>query len=289
MRLPFTLFLGTILCLIGAGTVHAFPIPANDGFVTDAAGVLSDEEDRELERILTEYRSTTSNEIAIVMVPTLSGAVIEDVGLEIGRAWGVGSIKDNGILILASYQDRAVRIDVGYGLEGAVPDVVAKGIIDTDIIPAFREAKYAVGLTNAVTSLQKHIGGEYTAERYQSEPSGAALSILVYFVVMFLEWVLAIMARTKSWWLGGIFGAVGGVAVYMIADWWVTIPILICVGLAMDFLVSRAYAQHGRRSPWWAGGSWGPGTGGRFGGAGGGGFGGFGGGGFGGGGASGKW
>jgi uncharacterized protein len=288
MRHAALLSIGAALACAFLPLAHAFELPLNDGYVTDAAGVLAPSEDQQLEDMLTQYRNETSNEIAIVIVQSLSGSAIEDVGLAIARAWKVGSTKDNGILILASYQDRAVRIDVGYGLEGAVPDLVAKGIIDTDIVPAFRDARYAEGMLRAVDSLKRHIGGEYTADRYNTETNMSAIAFAAYLFFLVFEWIVAILARSKSWWLGGIFGSIGGVIIFAIAGWWFTIPILAGVGLLLDFLVSKAYAKHGRRSPWWAGGSWGPGSGGRFGG-GGGGFGGFGGGGFGGGGASGKW
>jgi uncharacterized protein len=75
-------------------------------------------------------------------------------------------------LILIALEDREVTIQTGYGLEGAVPDLVAKGIIDTDIIPHFREAQYYEGIAAAIDSLQKHIGGEYTAERYEDPGEG---------------------------------------------------------------------------------------------------------------------
>lgn len=256
--------------------------------MTDAAGILTPADDEALETILTEYRNATSNEIAIVIVPNLQGEAIEDVGLLIGRTWGVGSTKDNGILLLVSYEDRAVRIDVGYGLEGAVPDLVAKGIIETDIVPAFRDGKYADGMQSAVESLQRHIGGEYTAERY-TEPSDSSgpLAFLFFFLFLFFQWIVAILGRTKSWWLGGVLGGVGGIVLAALYSFWLSIPILVFLGLLLDFIVSKTYKAHRKNSPWWAGGGWGPGSGGR--GSGGGGFGGFGGGSFGGGGASGRW
>lgn len=279
---------GVLIALLPAAqAAHAFEIPPNDGYVTDAAGILTDQEDRELEELLKQYRDQTSNEIAIVTIGTLDGDVIEDAALEIGRTWGVGSVKDNGILILVVYEDREVRIEVGYGLEGAVPDLVAKGIIETDIVPAFRDGQYAAGIRTSVDSLIKHIGGEYTAERYaESEDVSGALTFLFFFVIVFFQWIVAILARTKSWWLGGVLGGIGGTVLTFFYAWWLSIPALVLLGLLLDYVVSKTYKASKRSSPWWAGGNWGPGGGGR---SGGGGFGGFGGGGFGGGGASGRW
>lgn len=279
----------TILLSSFATVVHAaFEVPPNDGFLTDQASLLSDADKSQIESILQAYRNQTTNEIAVVILPNLSGYTIEEAALEIGRKWGVGSTKNNGILMLVAYEEREVRIEVGYGLEGAVPDLVAKGIIDTDIVPFFREGQYASGIKAAIDSLQKHIGNEYTAERYATEPQEnplAGTGLIIGFVLF--QWLLVIMSRTKSWWLGGVFGGIGGIILVVLFSWWISIPFLVLFGLFLDFVVSRNYKKRGPTS-WWAGGGWGPGGGGGFGG-GGGGFGGFGGGSFGGGGASGRW
>jgi uncharacterized protein len=281
-----TVLLGTT---VATDTAFAFNLPPNDGLVTvqvDSGVVVLTKEERDtLAEKLTAYDQTTSNQIAIVILQSLQGEPIADVALQFGRAWGVGSTKDNGILILFSYEDRQVRIEVGYGLEGAVPDLVASGIIEKDMIPHFSEGKYAAGFEEAVTSLEKHIGGEYTPDRYAKTDGGGSFYPLLFFFI-FLQWVLAILGRTKSWWLGGVFGGITGLGSAILYGWWLAIPLLIPVGLLLDFLVSRNYGQRGS-TKWWAGGGWGPGGG--FGSGRGGGFGGFGGGGFGGGGASGHW
>ncbi len=286
MRLEGLLCTGLLL-LNFSTALAAFVVPPNDGFVTDVAAILTSDQQSSLEKALQEYREKTSNEIAIVILSDLSGEPIENAGLAIGREWGIGSQgKNNGILILVDYAGRNVRFDVGYGLEGAVPDIVAKGIIDTDIVPKFRNAQYFDGLLQAVVSLQKHIGGEFTAERYAETPQDSPIAGLAFLVLFILfQWIISVLGRTKSWWLGGVFGGMGGVALALLFGWWLTIPLLIPLGLLLDYLVSKNFHSRGRTS-WWAGGGWGPG-GGRFGG--GGGFGGFGGGGFGGGGASGRW
>ncbi len=277
--------------VLGAVPAYAYEIPANDGLVTVATRpdvlVITPEQRDQLAAQLEAYDRATSNQIAIAIVQSLGGEPIEDVGIEIGRKWGVGSTKNNGILILFSYDDREVRIDVGYGLEGAVPDIVAGGIINEDMIPHFRSGDYFSGFEAAIESLKKHIGGEYTAERYASEPSSGSLPYVFFFAFIVFQWLLAILGRTKSWWLGGVLGGVGGIALVVFFGWWLSIPVLIVLGSFLDFIVSRNYHNRGATS-WWAGGGWGPGGGG-FRGGGGGGFGGFGGGSFGGGGASGRW
>jgi uncharacterized protein len=266
---------------------HAeYSVPPNDGYVTDTMNLLTTEQKQTLETNLGEYKRTTSNEIAVVILQNLEGQAIEDVGLEIGRKWGVGSQgKNNGILFLVAYDERSVRIDVGYGLEGAVPDIVAKGIIDADIVPHFRDGDYYGGITAAIESLKKHIGGEYTADRYAKQDTGGGfLAYLIFFVFILFQWVLVALSRTKSWWLGGVFGGIGGIVLTVIFGWWLSIPLLVLFGLFLDFIVSKHPPRRGGKGGgWWIGGS------GFGGGTGGGGFGGFGGGSFGGGGASGRW
>ncbi len=275
----------SLAIMLPAVVFAEFAVPPNDGFLTDTAGIIGAVEESVIEEKLQAYKDTTSNEIAVVILPSLGGYAIEEAALDIGRKWGVGSVKNNGLLMLIAYEDREIRIEVGYGLEGVIPDIVAKGIIDTDITPHFRDGDYAGGVTAAIDALQKHIGNEYTADRY-AEPTESPFGGLGFiFIVIGAQWLIAILGRTKSWWLGGVVGGFGGAVLAFLFGWWLAIPILVPLGLILDFFVSKNYKSRGHTS-WWAGGGWGPGGGGSFGG---GGLGGFGGGSFGGGGASGRW
>ncbi len=274
------------LGLLVATSAFAFEVPPNDGFVTDTAAVLSSAEESALEAKLGAIRTATSNEIAILIVPSLQGEEIADVSVEVGRKWGVGTAEnDSGILILMSYEDKQIFMATGYGLEGAAPDIVVKGIVDTDMVPLFKEGKYAAGLEAGVTALEKHIAGEYTAERYRQQEGSVFSFWIVFAMFILIQWLGAIMARTKSWWLGGVVGGVLGVILTIIISFWLAIPIFVALGLGLDYLVSRNFKSRAK-TKWWAGGGWGPGG---SGGSRGGGFGGFGGGSFGGGGAGGHW
>lgn len=278
----------SIVCVTAVHAQNAgFMIPANDGFVTDADGVLSSSEEQSIESDLDAYAQETSNEIAVLLVSSLSGSVIADVAVDVGRKWGVGSEKNNGILILVSYQDREVFIATGYGLEGAVPDIVAYGIIEEDMIPHFRDAEYGEGIAQGIEALKKHIGGEYTAERYaeNDEVPGFAWMIFVFFIL--IDFAGAFLSRSKSWWLGGVLGGVFGVILTTLFSWWISIPVLTLLGLLFDYIVSKKGPRSrggrgGRNTPF---GGFGSGSSGSSSG----GFGGFSGGSFGGGGAGGKW
>ncbi len=265
----------------------AFEVPENDNYVTQTIPVLTEEQEDALEQRLSAYDKQTSNQIAILIVESMSGSDIVESAVEVHRAWGLGDAdKNNGILILAAMTDREVMIHTGYGLEGAVPDIVAGGIITKDVAPHFADGEYYEGLNAAADSLEKHIGGEYTAERYD-ESGGSIFSFLFFFVLIFGQLFAAWFARSKSWWAGGVVGGVIGFVLALVWSWWIAIPGLIILGLLFDYVVSRnpGIGRSGR----YRGGHWGGGTGGFGGGSSGGGFGGFGGGSGGGGGAHGKW
>ena len=279
------LLAGTIGLAVFCPLAYAFDIPTNDGFVTDTTGKLTPEEKQDITQRLEAYRTQTSNEIAILMVNTLNGEDPADVATQVGRKWGVGSQKNNGILLLISYEERKIFIATGYGLEGAVPDIVAKGIVETDMAPLFRQGKYYEGILAGIDALQKHIGGEYTADRYAQTASPNVSAFSLFFLFVVLNLAVSVLRRSKSWWLGGVFGGVFGIILAIFVGWWISIPILIVIGLIVDFFVSKLPPpKNNRRGRW--GGPWGGFGGGGMGGGGGGGFGG---GSFGGGGGGGSW
>jgi uncharacterized protein len=227
--------------------------------VTDLAGVLDAQQLQALESKLVAYDDSTSNQIAIVLVKTLDGYPIEEAAVRLFREWGVGNkATNNGILILASIDERQVRIETGYGLEGAVPDITASQIIRNDIGPSFREGNYFEGLDSATNSIMLAAAGEYKApEGYNDRAKGKRFP---FGTILFIIILIIFFSRGRG-------GGGGG------------------------FMSRRGY----RRGlgpliffPPIGGGGWGGGGGGGWSG-GGGGFGGFGGGSSGGGGASGSW
>ncbi len=276
-----SLFLLTVVIATMPLSTLAFDVPPNDGFYTESIDVLSDEQEASIELMLGNYVKETSNTIAILMTDSMSGASIVEAAVETGRKWKVGTAEhNNGILIFTALRDRETTIQVGYGLEGAVPDIVAGGIIQEDIGPNFAQSRYYEGLLAAIDALKKHIGGEYTAARYNEGPSGFGQFGFILLLVGG-NFLAALLGRSKSWWLGGVIGAGVGVLLASLYGWWLSIPLFIVIGLVFDYIVSRMPPGGGRH-----GGPWGGFGGGR---GGGGGYSGFGGGSFGGGGASGRW
>jgi uncharacterized protein len=223
----------------------------------------------------------------------MGGDYIENYAVKLFEEWGIGmKQKDNGVLLVVSMDEKILRIEVGYGLEGALPDSVASSIITGVMIPRLKEGNPEQAIADGVQSIMEATKGEYVAKEnlLSSFPSFDALFAGGFVVLLILQWLAAIFARSESFWAGGIVGAIVGVAVSSIFSWWLLLGfgitvLLGTIGLGFDYIVSHAYAgakRSGGSIPWYAGG--GSGSSGS-----GGGFGGFGGGSSGGGGASGSW
>lgn len=285
--------------LIGARVAHGLlglpDKPAS--FVTDNANLLPAEERASLEAGLSAFAASTSIEIAVVTVPSLEGGDIDTAAVELFEQWGIGDeAKDTGVLFLVALSDRKARIEVGYGLEGALPDATAYAILQQEVLPAFREERYADGIRAGAERIMGVTQGE--ALPYQEQDAGGGWGDLVaplFVAALFgLQLLVSILQRSKSWWLGGVLG--GGVGILVTALGVFGIGLLLGIGLTvvlalggflLDYVVSAGYVKGARRGggpwggPFLGGGGWGHGSGG--------GFGGFGGGGSGGGGNSGSW
>lgn len=242
-----------------AQQVPARPNPPR--LVSDLAGILQPDQVQALEQKLVAYNDSTSSQIAIVTVPSLGGSDIFSYSQKLFQQWGIGQKdKDNGILLLVALEDRQARIQTGRGMEGAVPDALAKRIINYRLLPAFRQQQYYQGLDQATDDLFKLLKGEYRADPAQARGSRDRSGSGIGFWVIIGVLVLIFLFRARG---GGGRGGRGGIGGGFVP------PIIFG-----DF--------SGGRGVFGGGGGWG-------GGGGGGGFGGFGGGSSGGGGASGSW
>ncbi len=261
------------------------------GYVNDFAHVLSADTVQSLDAELSAFEASTSNQIAVVTVPNMGGDYIENYAVKLFAEWGIGKKdKDNGVLLLLSIEEHKLRIEVGYGLEGALPDSVAQRIINQDMTPLLKAGDYDGAVNAGVRDIEQATQGEYT----ESDPSGGGFDIWAFLIIPFLilQWAAAIFARSKSWWAGGVVGVVAGLGVGLVWGFglWIllaSVAGLGAIGLLLDYVVSKAYTSaksSGLTTPWWAGGGTHSSSN-----SSGGGFGGFGGGSSGGGGASGGW
>lgn len=274
--------------------VFAYSSPGNPtGLVNDFAGVLTGEQRVQIENQLAAFRKNSGVEIAIATIKSLEGDTVENYASELFQEWGIGEKgKDNGVLFLVAVEDREMRIEVGYGLEGLLTDAQTYWIQENVAVPAFRINDFYSGISGVA---QKIIAAVNQDEIIPSENPVAASSpidsqFLFWFILFAPIWLARILGRSKSWWLGGVLGGAGGLAVGLFYGFLYTgilsIALFVPIGLIFDFFVSRSY-QKGKLTghfPWWIGGGGGGHGGGGFGG-----FGGFGGGGSGGGGSSNRW
>ncbi|MBU0646906.1 TPM domain-containing protein [Patescibacteria group bacterium] len=256
------------------------------GFVNDFANVLTNEQKQNLENKLSEFTKISSNEISVVIIKSLKDDTVENFAVQLFKDWGIGKKgKDNGVLILVAIDDRKMRIEVGYGLEGALTDAQSSWIGNQIIKPAFKSGDYYQGFNGAVDKIILATKGEYIPEDKGNETkqSGVNLDVIFYIAIFGFMWLSSILGRSKSWWLGGAIGGVVGIIIGLFKGFLffglISIAVLAPLGLLFDFFVSKSY-QKSKASgifPWWIGGGRG------------GGFGGFGGGSSGGGGFSGDW
>jgi len=188
--LPFVLtivfFLQALLFVNNASAqnIIAKPIPAT--LVTDVAGVLSPEQKQALENKLVAIDDSSSNQIAVVIIPSLDGYPKEEYANKLLRDWGIGGKKNNGILLLISINDRQIWIEVGYGLEGAIPDITALNIIDNDIKPAFKAGNYYEGIDQATDNIAKAAIGEYKVAKAKKSKSKGSGAFLIILIIIFL-------------------------------------------------------------------------------------------------------
>ena len=271
------------------------PVPELRSPVTDLTNTLTPQQSQALDQKLRAFEQRKGSQLAVLLVPTTQPEEIEQFSIRVVEAWKLGRKGvDDGVLLLVAKDDRAVRIEVAYGLEGALPDVIADRIVEQVVVPRFREGRFYEGIDQAVDRITAVLDGEALpepAQRKSRSPEGLGNLLPLLLMVVFVG--SGILRRM----LGGFGGAAatGGVAGFLV--WLLTGVMVISAGAAiMAFLFTlmggggggpRGGFTGGRRGGWGGyGGFGGGGFGGGFGG--GGGWGG-GGGSFGGGGASGRW
>lgn len=297
LRLPFAfglLLLGLALALSAWAQIA---VPELTRRVTDLTATLSAEQVAALENKLAAFEAARGSQIAVLMVPTLGGEDIAAFGIRVAEQWKIGREKaDDGVILIVAKDDRDMRLEVGYGLEGAIPDAIARRVIAEVIAPRFRDDSYAAGIDAGVDQLMRLIEGEVLPppeNPVDSKSSGESLVLLLVLGFVLGSFISPMLGRGVAssvsglgttglgWLMSGLLGAslkVGGL---------VFIAVLLWGG------IGRSGGGSGRGGGGgfggWGGGLGGWSSGGGFGGGLGGGSWGGGGGGFGGGGASGSW
>ncbi|MEW5796093.1 MAG: TPM domain-containing protein [Candidatus Zixiibacteriota bacterium] len=205
-------FSAILVLLAATGCLIAAEIPDYKGPINDLADILSNAEIRRLEAKALSYRQQSGSEIGVLIVPTLDGAALEDFAHDVFNKWGIGKAdKDNGVLFLVAIEEKKARIEVGYGLEGALTDLEAGRLVNKNspMAQRFREGDFAGGVGAVLDGIVQAIGGEYDPPEADDEvPPGIPLLIPIGFIIFFA--LLSLMRRKSS--IGRRFGGpfIGG-------------------------------------------------------------------------------
>lgn len=265
--------LGLWLALCAALVWAQVAVPELTRRVTDLTGTLTAAQTDALEARLAQFEAQKGSQIAVLIVPTTAPEDIAQFGIRVADAWKIGRQKiDDGVILIVAKQDRALRIEVGYGLEGAIPDAIAKRIIDEQMAPRFRDGDFAGGLGAAVDTLVRVIDGENLPPPKEKKAKDSEFDTdSLLFIAIFV----ASVARA-------LFGLVGALGIALLAGAlaWFSFGSLGAAVIAALITFFASFMRAGKGG-WHSGGGGGSrGGGGGFSGGGGG---------FGGGGASGRW
>lgn len=172
--------------------------PKLDGRVIDQANLLSPAVKKDIDLILKEQEDKTSNQIVVVTLNSLNGYTIEEYSYQLGRYWGIGQKdKNNGVLLVISMEEKKIRIEVGYGLEGALTDKISHEIVNYTIKPNFKANQYELGILKAVNEIMAAIKGEYVAKPKSDDFNGVinAFIPLGFFALMFFSMLVNSASR----------------------------------------------------------------------------------------------
>ena len=270
----------TLALLVPCISSAQVSVPPFVGHVTDQTGTLTTEQRSTLEQSLTAFEARNGTQLAVLIIPTTQPEVIEQYALRVAEQWKLGRQKvDDGVILVVAKDDRTLRIEVGYGLEGALSDIVSKRIISDTIVPLFKQGDFYGGLQSGVEQIMRVVDGESLAPP-QRHTTSSDSNIRPFFAFLF------ILSLSVGGVLRNLFGKVGGSlmtgAIVTGLAWLLVGSLFLSViaGITAMFvtLIGAATVLHGLGGMS-GGGRHGPGGGGFRGGGGG----------FGGGGASGRW
>ncbi len=192
-------------------------------YVTDKTGTLTSTQLKSLEQKLAAFEKETSNQLVVWMEPSLNGNSVEDRSYELAEQNGIGQkSKNNGVLLYIAKEDRKLRIEVGYGLEGALTDALSSQIIRKEITPQFKKGNFFEGINAGVDAIIQATKGEYTADKDsdESEPLGGIccvpFPVIVFLIIFFFVFLMPIFSRifggskgkkSSNWWYTGGSGS----------------------------------------------------------------------------------
>lgn len=191
VHLPIVFWALALLLPAGAAAQSSPDFPELTGRVVDQADMLPEKVEQNLIRMLEAHEQSTTEQVVVVTLPDLQGVAIEDYGYQLGRHWGIGQEgEDNGALLIVAEDERRIRIEVGYGLEGRLTDATSSTIINQIITPAFRQGDFASGIANGAEAMIQVLGGEPLAVPESRGPGAEdnkphpAIGILFFIIIL---------------------------------------------------------------------------------------------------------
>ncbi len=193
-------------------------VPRVEGYVNDHANLLSEREKAGLESLLGRFEAETTNQVVLLVVPSLEGDSLEDFSIRVAESWKPGQKgKDNGVIFLVAVEDRKARIEVGYGLEGALTDAQSGLILRNLVFPAFRQGAYSSGIQAGLVGILQSIQGEFSAppgrraapnRRAQTRASGLLFPLILFLLLFSRGGRFFLLGGL----MGGMFGGRGGMS-----------------------------------------------------------------------------
>lgn len=187
---PVALLLISLTPILPVEVAQAADTLPLNGRVMDYANLLSADAESRLTQTLAAHEAATSNQVVVITLPDLGGYAIEEKALELARAWKLGQgDRDNGALLLIAAAERGIRIEVGYGLEGALTDAISANIIRTRMQPSFRSGNFDQGVEAGVAAMLAAIAGEYEAEPVEEQSRIEQIIIMVIIIIILWQFL----------------------------------------------------------------------------------------------------
>jgi uncharacterized protein len=210
MRSRLAAIAAALIVLGAAALAQSLTFPALTGRVVDEAGLLDVTMRAQLDQTLAELEAKTSDQLVVVTLKSLQGTSIEDYGYQLGRHWQIGQKdKNNGVLLIVAPNERKVRIEVGYGLEGTLTDAISSFIVQNSILPRFKAGDFAGGIRRGAEDIVQVLSGD--AEEYKARASKAAVREMtseeVVVMLFFFFIVGLIILNVVAGILQGLFGS----------------------------------------------------------------------------------
>ncbi len=251
----------TFAALLGAARAEV-PVPSLKARVTDLTGTLNETQRGELEARIAAFEKRRGSQIAVLVLPTTKPEEIEQYSIRVAEAWKIGRKKvDDGLILVVAKDDRRLRIEVGYGLEGRIPDSMAKRVIDERITPRFRDGDFYGGIRDGVDQLMRLAEGEKLPAPLAQEPQGPGVrgflvsnpASFMMFAIFFLHIAGAMLKAVLGRFPGSLaVGATLGILAWLLFG---AIGALIATVLGFIFTFINAGSGGGGSGGGWSSGS----------------------------------